>query len=623
MIEPRLFLCNGVKLPDDASLREDRRVVELSTQSPIANVHIRLEDVARVFMKDLLPRFEDLLEIAAYVYTADCATRRGEEWSDDYTTEPWDRDLKFIIPVRDLVFWTREDVQNLLIEILDFLSNDKYAFEFCKLRQSQPKQCYLEFGDHEDWPFNSVERVLMFSGGLDSLAGAVETAAQGGKLVLVSHRPVATLSSRQRHLFNELRKEYPVQMIHIPVWVNKDKDLGREHTQRTRSFLYSALGMVVAESVKAAGIRFFENGIVSLNLPVADEVLRARASRTTHPKTLHLLSKLLSLVAERGFVVDNPYLFKTKADVISTIAERGAGRLIKFTCSCAHTGFFKSKNQWHCGTCSQCIDRRIAILAAGQESNDPDFDYVSDVFIGHRKDGYEQNMAVDFARHAIELHRMSDVEISTKFNREFTRAVRFQPNQREAAQRLVEMHKKHGGIVNSILQQQVQQHADKLVESGLDESSMLALVVGQQHMKPLWNRYSDRIIEILAKGLPIACKTHKPKDEPHLQEVCDGILRAYDTDLVREFPFMRWSSSLTKPDWSAEPLRLWVELKYVRKKADIRPITEAIAADITKYGDNQRHVLFVIYDPSHIVTDEQSFSEPILRRQDMLVNFIR
>ena len=49
-------------------------------------------------------------------------------------------------------------------------------------------------------------------------------------------------------------------MIHVPVWINKDENLGKEPSQRTRSFLYATLGTVVAASVKAAGVRFFENG---------------------------------------------------------------------------------------------------------------------------------------------------------------------------------------------------------------------------------------------------------------------------------------------------------------------------------------------------------------------------
>jgi hypothetical protein len=598
-------------------------VVELDSLGTNANVNIQMEDVTKVFMKHFSPRFVDLLEIAAYVYTADAATQRGKGWLDNHTREPWSRDFQFVIPVRDLDFWCKSSVQQLLVQVLKFLSDDNYSFEFRSLEQDRQKQGYVEFSNDEEWLFHEADRVLMFSGGLDSLAGAVETAHDGSNLVLVSHRPVATLNARLRRLFEELQRTYPVKMIHVPVWINKDKKFGREHTQRTRSFLFSALGTVVAESVKANGVRFFENGILSLNLPVADEVLRARASRTTHPQALDLFSKLYSLVTERQFIVDNPYLFKTKTEVVSVIAERGASHLIQYTCSCAHTGFFKSKTQWHCGTCSQCIDRRMAILATDQEENDPEFDYVSNVFTGSRQDGYETNMAVDYTRHAIELHLMSETEITSRFNLELSRAVRFHPKRREAAQQLVEMHKRHGETVKKVLDQQLQQYVSQLIEGSLDKSSMLAMVAGLQHLASSWHRYANRIIRLLSSGLPTACKSHKPENEPHLQEICDGILKAHDSDLVREFPFMRWSSSLTKPDWSVEYLQFWVELKYVRKREDIRPITEAIAADITKYGDNERRVLYVVYDPQHLVTDEQSFSEPILSRPEMLVHFVR
>jgi hypothetical protein len=292
-------------------------------------------------------------------------------------------------------------------------------------------------------------------------------------------------------------------MIHVPVWINKDKKFGREHTQRTRSFLFSALGTVVAESVKANGVQFFENGIVSLNLPVADEVLRARASRTTHPQALDLFTKLYSLVTERQLIVDNPYLFKTKTEVVSVIAERGASHLIQYTCSCAHTGFFKSKTQWHCGTCSQCIDRRMAILATDQQENDPEFDYVSNVFTGSRKDGYETNMAVDYTRHAIELHLMSETEITSRFNLELSRAVRFHPKRREAAQQLVEMHKRHGETVKKVLDQQLQQHISQLIEGSLDKGSMLVMVAGQQHLASSWHRYANRIIKLLVIAEPV------------------------------------------------------------------------------------------------------------------------
>lgn len=93
--------------------------------------------------------------------------------------------------------------------------------------------------------------------------------------------------------------------------------------------------------------------------------------------------------------------------------------------------------------------------------------------------------------------------------------------------------------------------------------------------------------------------------------------------LVHEFPFMQWSSVLTKPDWFVESLGVVVEAKYIRKRDDIRPISEAIAADITKYGDNNYRVLFIIYDPHHLVADDAVFAAPILARSTMEIGFVR
>ena len=77
-----------------------------------------------------------------------------------------------------------------MIEVLRFLSDDHYSFLFTPLPEGRTvQQEYLEFGDKDDWPFLNPERVVMFSGGLDSLAGVVESARKGGNLVLVSHRP--------------------------------------------------------------------------------------------------------------------------------------------------------------------------------------------------------------------------------------------------------------------------------------------------------------------------------------------------------------------------------------------------------------------------------------------------
>jgi hypothetical protein len=607
--------------PDDARAI-GRLIVPLDALGNDPTVNLNIADVTKAFGEQLSPRLTDLLELAAYVFSADSSARRGTKWSNEGTTENYDRDFHLIMPVREVQFWQNADVHRQLISILNFLTDDRWQVDFVPLQAKRSIQGYFNTA-RTDWPFNEVERVIMFSGGLDSLAGAIETGKAGGKLVLVSHRSKGMMNERQQYLVAELARMFPGRILHVPVWINKDSRLGKEYTQRSRSFLFASLGVVVAASVKAKGVRFFENGVVSINLPVAEEVKRSRASRTTHPLGLMQFERFFKHVLDRSIEFDNPFIERTKEEVVASVASHGAAGLISRTCSCAHTGHFQAKAQQHCGTCSQCIDRRVAILAAGLEREDPETDYVSDVFAGPRRDGYEQNMGVDFVHHALSLYRMSDDEIATKFNMELSRAARPFPDRPAAIKSFVDLHRRHAAATYRVLVQEIQKVGGKQVTGELEPTSLLAKVALSEHLKAPWRRYAERLVAVLEAGLPIACKSQKPANEPRLQEVCDSLLVAAGENLVREFPFVRWSSSMTKPDWSNEGMNVWVELKFVRKRTDIKTITEAMAADVTKYGDNGRRTLFVVYDPTHLIADERSFSREIGERQDMMLRVVR
>jgi hypothetical protein len=472
----------------------ERHRINLDAISDNHTVNIRFEDVARTFQHNISPRLMDFLEIASYVFTADCSTQRGE-WKNDKEEEPWGRDLAFLIAVREPEFWETPKVKALILEVLRFLSNDAYSFQFVPLEKDRSaKTPYFEFRDHADWPFYKPDRVVMFSGGLDSLAGIVETAASGGKSVLVSHRPSPNLDARQRKLFGELWKKFPGQVIHVPVWINKDERFGREPTQRTRSFLFAALGTLVAQSIEAQGVRFYENGVLSVNLPLAEEALRARASRTTHPVALHLLSALAAAVTGHELRIDNPFLFKTKTEVVQILAKHDQTDLIALSCSCSHL-MFQSSEKRHCGKCSQCIDRRFAVAGAGLLSTDPETDYASDVFIGARPKELDRSVAIDYARHGIELERRSDLEIAGNFNAEISRAVRYESKGREAAEALIAMYKRHGTVVRSVLEEQLRINAAKLIDRTLEGTSLLALAIGQSYLaseEPLAGTFPDQ-----------------------------------------------------------------------------------------------------------------------------------
>lgn len=146
MIAPRLFLCSGAKVATDDPIAAGRQLVELDSVGSGANVNIRFENVAKVFNKHLSPGLLTFLRLRLYVFSADCATSRGTEWTDDSSTEPWSRDFAFVIPVREPSFWNTTSHKHLITEVLTFLSNDKYSFTFVPLEHDRPDQQYLEFG---------------------------------------------------------------------------------------------------------------------------------------------------------------------------------------------------------------------------------------------------------------------------------------------------------------------------------------------------------------------------------------------------------------------------------------------------------------------------------------------
>ena len=332
---------------------------------------------------------------------------------------------------------------------------------------------------------------------------------------------------------------------------------------------------LVAQSIDAGGVRFYENGVLSVNLPVAEEVLRARASRTTHPMALHLLSSLAAAVTERELPIDNPFLFKTKTEVVQILSAHDATDLIAQTCSCSHL-MFQSGEKRHCGRCSQCIDRRFAVAGAGLLSKDPGSDYLSDVFIGPRPKQLDQSIAIDYTRHGIELERRSDVETAGIFNAEISRAVRYERNARESAEKLIAMYKRHGTIVRQILEEQLRFNAPRLIDHTLEETSLLALAIGQNYL-PAGERPAgaiahediieksdsspqdiilkklDEIVRTLGARVSIQAQSRKARAKPSFPTKRDTILFAA---IVRDLEGPQYCIFLDKhkvrPKWSED-----------------------------------------------------------------------
>jgi len=89
---------------------------------------------------------------------------------------------------------------------------------------------------------------------------------------------------------------------------------------------------------------------------------------------------------------------------------------------------------------------------------------------------------MDYTRHGIELCRRSESELAAIFNAELSRAVRYDAKRSETAQKIISMHKRHGEVVSRVLEQKVRENAATLIRRSLDDTSLLALAIGQGHL---------------------------------------------------------------------------------------------------------------------------------------------
>lgn len=368
------------------------QILRLRIDGREVGMTLRISQLNRQLVAGLPDRALDLLEIAGLVYCADSAVSRGGP-ADQKMGEKWHRRFLVEMPVRDAAFWQVPEVESALEEALMFLSGDRFAFAFQPKDDEEAERTrFFKFGDESAW---QADRVLMFSGGLDSFAGALEEIAEHGQRVaLVSHFSATKTAPAQRRLQKALTTKLGVNNCrHIPVRAQLTAGATKEGTHRSRSFLFAVLGAITAQAFGRNRVSFHENGVVSLNLPPVGSVVGTRATRTTHPQTLVRLTRLLGLIFEGGMRVDNPFFWRTKAEVVAGIARLGMGEQIVHTRSCADI-HNQTRQYPHCGRCSQCIDRRFAILATGLDHLDPDEAYRVDLMRDGRRNVVDREMAL-------------------------------------------------------------------------------------------------------------------------------------------------------------------------------------------------------------------------------------
>jgi 7-cyano-7-deazaguanine synthase in queuosine biosynthesis len=225
-----------------------------------------------------------------------------------------------------------------------------------------------------------MSHIILFSGGLDSLAGVIEYLNKYPlkQVCLVSHNSNNSTTNTQNMLVKYLKENYGMQRIKHYKFESHFMKFERcnEETQRTRMFLYSAIAFSISQCYNKTEFYVYENGITSINLLKQADGFHARTSRTTHPKRIGLLNNFYSLLNSE-FVIQTPYMMKTKGDILKQFVNYNETNIIPSAVSCSSTRS-KPTSFTHCGCCSQCIERRFAIYA---ENLDDIFDLYENDFI--------------------------------------------------------------------------------------------------------------------------------------------------------------------------------------------------------------------------------------------------
>ncbi len=296
----------------------------------------------------------DLLALAASIFAADRATARAER--EDYC-----RNIELRVPIVNTARFL--PLVPTVERVLRLLSNDGWTLVLRQLG-GQPER---SFQSHA-----SSGKTLLFSGGLDSLAAAIELGREAATLELVSHRTRNSATDTAQRALAErlLRSGYNIR--HRQFFVSSadggptNLQHAVENSQRTRSFVFLVLGALVARRTGNYELLYLaENGQMAIHLPLTSARIGAFSTHTAHPNVLAAMQEFLTRALDVPIRIENPYLYRTKREV-TEIVSRNLLDAIPETTSCWRNARLPA-GATHCGDCVPCQVRRLALEAIGSD----------------------------------------------------------------------------------------------------------------------------------------------------------------------------------------------------------------------------------------------------------------
>lgn len=327
--------------------------------------HWRLEREAEVngvkftpgMYYSLGPPERDLLRVASAVAAVDRLSPRCTSDEKALTRElRWSRILEVSIAVEDPHRWTM--ASQALESLLHFMTDDRWIVAFSPINGTTLTQRPLF---SEAVPAES--EIALFSGGLDSVAGMLARHKESARpFIAVSSWGNPVRGAAQVDALQRLqREEVNLRWVRVSSQVITLSELQHPHelSQRARGFLFLSLGAVIASTLHAQRFFTYESGVGAINLPLGECQVGSQVTRAMHPGTLLRMEELLNQVLVPLWI-ESPFMLLTKGEVCDLLGDR-LPVIAEVTMSCDEGEGHKPDKFEHCGLCTSCLFRRIAL----------------------------------------------------------------------------------------------------------------------------------------------------------------------------------------------------------------------------------------------------------------------
>lgn len=304
----------------------------------------------------------DLLRVMAGLLAADrLSPRRDNERAPHKLC--WQRNISICIAVEDPDRWRSASSQ--VADLLRFMTDDAWSLDFDSAAElGTQRQLFV----HE-----APEEVALFSGGLDSVAGLYNRSRErSGSILAVSacgNEVRGHAQSNALRCLKELGANVSALKLAHQLRDTQRTRNGMESSQRSRGLLFLAMGAAAASNASLDKFSVYETGVGCINLPLSSAQVASQGTRAMHPRTLAAFNAITPLVLDRPIKAVAPFFLQTKGELCRSTGA-ALTQIARASMSCDEGEGHKPDMMQHCGLCTSCLFRRIALHSA-KTSPDP------------------------------------------------------------------------------------------------------------------------------------------------------------------------------------------------------------------------------------------------------------